>query len=240
MTPTPFHEGRPLNTSGGTAASGPASPAAAGDVDATEAPVELLPLSIVALDDDEDFRQYIRTVLEAEGHDVRTAADGTEFLAACEARLPDVVLLDMNMGRQSGSEVLAELRRRWPRLCVIVVTGYPSLATMRETFKQDVFDYLAKPFSLDELRRTLRQAATAFGLGQRPQDRLRLELGRQIRMARTQQRWTLRDLSEACGISVSQLSSIERGAHLPSLESLVAIASALSGTPSDWLRSAGF
>lgn len=240
MIPTPSSEGRPPIQPAASAGGGDGPASASGEAEAGHAAAELLPLSIVALDDDEDFRQYIRTVLEAEGHDVRTAGEVAEFLAACEARLPDVVLLDMNMGRQSGSEVLAELRRRWPRMCVIVVTGYPSLATMRETFKQDVFDYLAKPFSLDELRRTLRQAAVAFGLGQRPQDRLRLELGRQIRMARTQQRWTLRDLSEACGISVSQLSSIERGAHLPSLESLVAIAAALSGTPSDWLHSAGF
>ena len=201
---------------------------------------DTLPLGIVAMDDDEDFRQYIRAVLEAEGHDVRTVSEPVEFFAACETRLPDVVLLDMNMGRWNGGEVLAELRKRWPRLCVIVVTGYPSLATMRATFKQDVFDYLAKPFSVEELRRTLAQAAEAFGLGRRPQDRLRLELGRQIRLARTQQRRTLRDLSDASGVSVSQLSSIERGAHLPSLESMVSIAAALSATPSEWLKMAGF
>jgi ribosome-binding protein aMBF1 (putative translation factor) len=111
---------------------------------------------------------------------------------------------------------------------------------MRQTFKQDVFDYLAKPFSLAELRRALAQAAEAFGLGRRPQDRLRHELGRQIRLARTEKGWTLRDLSEASSVSVSQLSSIERGAHLPSVESLVAIASALQARSSDWLQAAGF
>lgn len=199
-----------------------------------------LPLSVVALDDDEDFLIFIKGLLEGEGHDVRTVADPAEFFAACEQRLPDVVLLDMNMGRFNGEDVLAELRRRWAKLCVIVVTGYPSMQTMRQTFKQDVFDYLAKPFSIEELRRTLAQATESLGLGTRPQDRLRLELGRQIRMARTQKRWTLRDLSDASDVSVSQLSSIERGAHLPSLESLVAIAGALDGTPSDWLKSAGF
>lgn len=205
-----------------------------------EAPADIPPLAIVALDDDADFRQYIRTVLEGEGHDVRAVATPEEFFATCEGRLPDVVLLDMNMGRASGEQVLLELRRRWPRLCVIVVTGYPSFDSMRETFKQDVFDYLAKPFSLVELKKTLLQATISLGLGQRPQDRLRLELGRQIRVARTQRTWTLRDLSDACGISVSQLSSIERGAHLPSVESLVIIATALEQQPSRWLAAAGF
>lgn len=199
-----------------------------------------IPLSILCLDDDADFRQYIRTLLEAEGHAVRTVASADAFFAAAESHLPDVVLLDIKMGRESGEEVLAEIRRRWSRLCVIVVTGYPSMDSMRQTFKQDVFDYLAKPFSIQELRRALAQAAEAYGLGRRPQDRLRSALGRHVRLARTEKGWTLRDLSEASGVSVSQLSSIERGAHLPSVESLLAIAHALGQKPSKWLEAAGF
>lgn len=197
-------------------------------------------LSIVALDDDPDFREYINEVLGREGHDVRVVSSPETLYEANEQRLPDVVLLDMKMGRHSGDEVLAELRKRWPRLCVIVVTGYPSLETMRTTFKQDVFDYLAKPFSIEELRHTLSQAAAAFGLGASPQDRLRASLGRQIRLTRAERGWTLKDLSESSGVSVSQLSSIERGAHMPSLESLLAVATAMEAQPSEWLRGAGF
>lgn len=198
------------------------------------------PLSVLCLDDDADFRQYIRAVLESDGHDARVVETPDTLYAAVDAHPPDVILLDMKMGRHSGEEVLAEIRRRWPRLCVIVVTGYPSLDSMRQTFKQDVFDYIAKPFSVAELRRALAQAAGAYDLGRRPQDRLRGELGRQVRLARTEKGWTLRDLSEASGVSVSQLSSIERGAHLPSVESLVSIAQALGRKPSVWLDAAGF
>ena len=205
----------------------------------TEPPAQPTPLSILALDDDEDFRQYIRTVLESEGHDVRAVATPEAFFEATEARRPDVVLLDIKMGRHSGEEVLTEIRARWPRLCVIVVTGYPSLDSMRLTFKQDVLDYLAKPFSLEELRRVLALAAERFDLGRRPQDRLRSHLGRQVRLTRTERGWTLRDLSEASGVSVSQLSSIERGTHLPSLESMISIAHALESKPSAWLEGAG-
>ncbi len=196
-------------------------------------------LSIVSLDDDEDFRQYIRGVLEAEGHDVRVCATPAELFAACENRLPEVVLLDIKMGRYSGEETLAEIRKRWPKQCVIVVTGFPSMDSMRQTFRQDVFDYLAKPFSIGELRRSLAQAVAQLGLGQRPQDRLRVELGRLIRMARTEKGWTLKELSEASAMSVSQLSSIERGAHLPSVESLVTIAVSLGQKPSKWMEEAG-
>ncbi len=214
------------------------SPSSTPEPSAAE-PGKIPPLSIVALDDDDDFRQYIRSVLEADGHAVRTCATSEAFFETCEGHLPDVVLLDIKMGRDSGEAVLAEIRKRWSRLCVIVVTGYPSLDSMRQTFKQDVFDYIAKPFSVGELRRSLAQAVNTLGLGQRPQDRLRAELGRQMRLARTDRGWTLKDLSESSGVSVSQLSSIERGAHLPSLESLVAIAAALDQKPSAWLDAAG-
>jgi len=198
------------------------------------------PMSIVTLDDDPDFRQYLSGVLEADGHEVRAVASPDELYAANEHQLPDLVLLDMKMGRHSGEQVLAEIRKRWPKLCVVVVTGYPSLDNMRQTFKQDVFDYLAKPFSINELRRVLGQAAEVYGLGSGPQDRLKHALGRQIRLARTERGWTLKDLSEESGVSVSQLSSIERGAHLPSLESMLSVAHALGARPSDWLAASGF
>ena len=197
-------------------------------------------MRIAVLDDDPDFREYIEGVLRGDGHDVEMFAEPGAMYGRFEVEQPDVLLLDMKMGRVAGADVLGEVRGRWPKLCVIVVTGYPSLDSMRQTFKQDTFDYLAKPFSVEELRRILAQAAERFGLGQRPQDRLRMALGRLIRVARIERGWTLKELSEASGVSVSQLSSIERAAHLPSLESMLAIASALQRRASSWIESAGF
>ncbi len=197
-------------------------------------------LRIVVLDDDADFLEYIETTLANEGHDVAVFSKPEQLYARLDEDLPDILLLDMKMGRVGGEDVLIQVRERWEKLVVVVITGYPSLDSMRQTFKQDTFDYLAKPFSIEELRATLRQAAERFGLGARPQDRLRMELGRLIRMARTERSWTLKDLSEASGVSVSQLSSIERAAHLPSLESMLAIASALDQRASTWIGSAGF
>jgi len=216
----------------------PSPPAPADPTPAADAP--RFPLSIVALDDDADFLQYLHEVLEDAGHDARCVASPRAFYEACEARPPDVALLDIKMGPASGIDVLAEVRRRWPRLCVIVITGYPSLDSMRQTFKLDVFDYLAKPFGVEELHRALAQATVRLGLGRRPQDRLRMELGRQIRLARVERGWTLKDLSENSDLSVSQLSAVERGTHLPSLESLLQIAAALGVRPSAWIGGAGF
>lgn len=197
-------------------------------------------LSIVALDDDADFREYLAGFLADGGHGVRAVSTPADLYDACEAQLPEVVLLDINMGKDRGEDVLAELRERWEKLCVIVITGHPTMDSMRQTFKKQVFDYVTKPFEPAELKRVLAQAAAEYSLGVRPQDKLRAALGRQIRLARSARDWTLKDLSEASGVSVSQLSSIERGAHLPSLESLLAIAQALEALPSEWLAGAEF
>ncbi|MDF1808849.1 MAG: response regulator [Phycisphaerales bacterium] len=199
-----------------------------------------VPLKILSLDDDQDFREFLEGILKDDGHEIHVVGTPQELFRSVEQSSPDVILLDIKMGVHSGEEVLSVIRQRWPKQCVIVVTGYPSLDSMRETFKQDVFDYIAKPFHIEDLRRVLYQATDTLGLGQRPMDRLRSILGRQIRLARTERGWTLRELSEVSSVSVSQLSSIERGTHLPSVESLLSISEALGSSPSAWFAAAGF
>jgi len=198
-------------------------------------------VDIAVLDDDNDFRNYIEDLLRDEGkYSVRTFAHSQELFSSAEARVPDIVLLDMKMGRESGEPVVEQLLVRWPDLCIIVVTGYPSLENMRATFKLRVFDYLAKPFSLTQLRQVLQNAVEHFSLGRTLQDRLRQRLGHRIKLLRVERGWSLKDLASATKLSVSQISSIERGANLPSIESLLAICRAFDRRPSEILASIDF
>ncbi|MGH9674391.1 MAG: response regulator [Bryobacteraceae bacterium] len=203
------------------------------------APADLVEIAV--LDDDLDFRNYVEDFLKDEGlYAVHTFAHPDDLFLSCSERLPDIVLLDMKMGQFKGEKVLEQLLAKWPRLCVIIVTGYPSLEDMRVTFKMKVFDYLAKPFSLTQLRQVLRNAIDMFGLGKAPHDRLRDRLGHRIKMLRVERNWSLKDLAMATRLSVSQISSIERGAHLPSIESLLAICKAFGRRPSELLASIDF
>ncbi len=198
-------------------------------------------IQVSVLDDDLDFRNYIEDVLRDEGlYSVRTFAQPDKLFQVGEQDPPDIVLLDMKGGSFRGDKVMEQLLARWPDLCVIVVTGYPSLEDMRATFKQKAFDYIAKPFSISQLRQTLLNAVEAFGLGQTPQDRLRERLGHRIKMLRVERDWSLKDLANSAKLSVSQISSIERGANLPSIESLLAISRAFEKKPSDLLQSIDF
>ena len=199
---------------------------------------ETLVAEIAILDDDLDFRNYLEDFLKDEGvYGVRAFAHPGELYDSCEERLPDIVLLDMKMGEVSGDRVLEQLLTRWPGLCVIIITGYPSLEDMRTTFKLKVFDYLSKPFSLGQLRQVLTNAVDAFGLGR---SQLRDRLGHAIKMLRVERDWSLKDLASQARLSVSQISSIERGANLPSMESLLAISKAFDKKPSDILTGIGF
>jgi len=196
---------------------------------------------IAILDDDLDFRTYLEDFLTDEGaYSVRAFANASELYEGCAERVPDIVLLDMKMGDVTGDKVLEQLLARYPGMCVIIITGYPSLEDMRATFKLKVFDYLAKPFSLAQLRQVLKNAAEAFGLGRNPQDQLRERLGHSIKMMRVERDWSLKDLAVHTKLSVSQISAIERGTNLPSIESLLAICRAFEKKPSEILAGIDF
>jgi two-component system OmpR family response regulator len=196
---------------------------------------------IAVLDDDLDFRNYIEDFLMDENvYTVRAFANPRDLFEGCEDHVADIVLLDMKMGDVTGDRVLEQLLARWPGLCVIIITGYPSLEDMRATFKLKVFDYLAKPFSLAQLRQVLKNAVESFGLGRSPQDRLRGRLGHSIKMLRVERDWSLKDLATQTKLSVSQISAIERGANLPSIESLLAISKAFEKRPSEILAGIDF
>jgi DNA-binding NtrC family response regulator len=198
-------------------------------------------VDIAILDDDPDFRMYLEDTLRDEPqYSVRAYGHPEELFSGCEARVPDIVLLDMKMGEFRGDQVLETLLASYPGLCVIIITGYPSLEDMRATFKMKVFDYIAKPFSLAQLRQTLNNAVEQFGLGRAMQDRLRQRLGHRIKMLRVERAWSLKDLAAATKLSVSQISSIERGANLPSIESLLSICRAFDKKPSEMLASIEF
>jgi DNA-binding NtrC family response regulator len=218
----------------------PTTPFPEPNAEAAENPLPMVDVAV--LDDDPDFRTYIEDLLRDEGmYTVRTFSHPERLFESAEAKRLEILLLDMKGGGFfRGDKVMEQVLSRWPELCVIVVTGYPSLEDMRTTFKQKAFDYLAKPFSIAQLRQTLQNAAEAFGLGRTAQDRLRERLGHCIKMLRVGRDWSLKDLASSSKLSVSQISSIERGANLPSIESLLAICRAFDKRPSELLASIDF
>ena len=121
------------------------------------------PETILVADDDRTIRRNLVRLLEAEGFRTLAAADGDEALGLIRAENPDAVLLDLKMPGRDGLEVLGALGPALAELPVIVLTAFGGSAAAIEAMRRGAYDYLTKPFDLDEvvltLRRALRQRA---------------------------------------------------------------------------------
>ncbi len=135
-------------------------------------------MDILLIDDDASLRRTIRMVLESANHqvvDVRTMA---ETMAQLESRAFDAALLDLHLAGESGLEILPEMLRVRPNLCVVIITAYAAVDTAVEAMRRGAFDYLPKPFTPGQLRILMERVAKA----QRLENRVR-DLEAQIREA---------------------------------------------------------
>lgn len=113
---------------------------------------------ILVVDDEPGIREGSRRVLTAEGYEVETAPDGMAGLELFRAGSYDLILVDLRMPGLSGMELLATLREDDPDAVAVVITAYASLDTAVEATKRGAYDYLAKPFTPDELTTVVTRA----------------------------------------------------------------------------------
>jgi two-component system, NtrC family, response regulator len=108
--------------------------------------------SILVIDDDDSLRKVIEFTLRQEGHQVVSCAGGAEGLQAFARIQPGVVITDVQLGDMSGYDVLKAIKSDRPETLVIVITAYGSIENAVDAMKLGAYDYLAKPFSCDQLR----------------------------------------------------------------------------------------
>ena len=114
---------------------------------------------ILIIDDELIVRTSCRRVLEPEGYEIAVAEHGQEGLEKLENEGPfDLVLTDLKMPGMDGIEVLAEIKKRWPDMTVLIVTGYQTIETAVKSIKLGAFDYVNKPFTPDDLTEVVARA----------------------------------------------------------------------------------
>jgi len=109
------------------------------------------PVDIVVIDDEESIREGCRQVLEGEGYRAMVATDGLQGIRMVEENRPRLVLLDLRMPNIGGIEVLERLPRIDPRIVPIIITGYGTVDSAVASMKLGAFDFIAKPFEIDQL-----------------------------------------------------------------------------------------
>lgn len=104
---------------------------------------------ILVVDDEELIRRLMDQLLTAAGYHVTTAIDGREGVGLLEHERFDLLISDMVMPYMSGAELLAAAKRLDPELPVVIMTGYPSVASAKELMQEGAVDYITKPFDVD-------------------------------------------------------------------------------------------
>ncbi|MEO2090940.1 MAG: response regulator, partial [Gemmataceae bacterium] len=108
-------------------------------------------MNILVVDDENTLRRMIRITLESQGHAVTEAATGASAVERVRAARPDLVLLDLKLGRESGLNVLSELHQAGPGGGVVVITAHATIETAVEPIRRGALDYLPKPFTPQQL-----------------------------------------------------------------------------------------
>ena len=118
---------------------------------------------ILVVDDDPDIRTIVKDRLQRTGYQVITAEDGEEALKIIAQEEPDAVILDLQMPRMNGMEVIKRLK---DNSCppIIVITAYGTIEKAVSAMKEGAFDFITKPFSPDHLDVVIKKAIEHRGL----------------------------------------------------------------------------
>jgi two-component system, NtrC family, nitrogen regulation response regulator NtrX len=126
------------------------------------------PATVLVVDDEKNIRRTLRMVLEGEGYRVEEAEDATAAEAALAQTPPDVVILDVKLGEQSGLDLLGRIKARGddgratavdPELPVIMISGHASIEDAVKATRLGAFDFLEKPLDRNRVVVTVRNAA---------------------------------------------------------------------------------
>ena len=113
---------------------------------------------VLVVDDEENLRLVLRTLLRRHGYEVEAVPTGEEALALVDSFGPDVVLTDVRMPKMGGLDLLATLKAKGNEATVIVMSAYGNMDMAVEAMKAGAYDYVQKPFKPDEVVLALRKA----------------------------------------------------------------------------------
>jgi DNA-binding NtrC family response regulator len=133
--------------------------------------VNMEKMTIMLVDDEERFLSTTKKLLSKKGIDLLTALSGVEALEKLSSQIIHVVILDVKMPGMDGMTTLREIKRRFPLVEVIMLTGHATVESAVEGLKSGATDYLMKPADIEEL---LEKAEEAFEKRKRLEEKIRV------------------------------------------------------------------
>jgi len=114
-------------------------------------------MKILVVDDDAIVIKSCKRILEAEGFEVSSAPGADNALEAMKASDFDLMLIDVKMPKRDGMYLMREIKKNWPEIPTIIMSGYPTPETISEVLKLGATLFIPKPFRPDELVKSVRQ-----------------------------------------------------------------------------------
>src|SRR5690242_13687591 len=114
--------------------------------------------SILVVDDEPSMREFLDILLRKEGHEVSAAADAAAALARVSHGDLDLVISDLRLGPDSGLEVLRSVKEQTPSTEVVMITAFATTENAIQAMKLGAYDYVLKPFKVDELKLVVAKA----------------------------------------------------------------------------------
>jgi two-component system response regulator PilR (NtrC family) len=113
---------------------------------------------ILVADDEQSMREFLDIMLKKEGYRVSLAANGEEVVKLVEKDIFDLVLMDIRMPRLDGISALKKIKAISPEITVIMITAYASADTAIKAMKEGAYDYITKPFKVEEIKLIIKNA----------------------------------------------------------------------------------
>jgi two-component system response regulator PilR (NtrC family) len=118
----------------------------------------MLKEKILAVDDEQSMREFLDIMLKREGYHVSLASNGEEVSKLIEKDIFDLILLDIRMPKMDGIAVLKKIKALSPETIVIMITAYASTDTAIQAMKEGAYDYVTKPFKVEEIKFIIKNA----------------------------------------------------------------------------------
>jgi DNA-binding NtrC family response regulator len=119
---------------------------------------------ILVVDDELFVRELLLEFLSAQGYEVSLADSGEKAVELTQTQPADVVLVDLKMPGIDGIETLKQIKKIAPDVLAIIMTGYPTIESSIEALRHGVYDYVIKPFKLDDLKSSIERALREYKL----------------------------------------------------------------------------
>jgi len=191
-------------------------------------------IRILILDDEPATCAVIQAALASRDFVIETVSDPSMVESALTRKTQyHLIIMDYVMPGLEPEQVFSWVRDHQAEANIVVVTGYPSVDSALSCLRNRTYDYLTKPFQVDQLREIVIRCLESKGLLRMTEEALRESLGSAIRERRKSLGFTLSNVSEKTGVSLGYLSQIELGKNSASIETLYRICLALGIKMSD-------